>query len=126
MEVNMAYDADKIIEVATKLKAARDQVVQWENELRKLVLSQHIVPAVLVEEVSTASRVIDLLNSNPTKNFSAQDVWKGLGIKESYARPLLSRMVNNAKIEKRGRGAYGALGGNKQKSLESVDSRPVQ
>lgn len=122
----MAYDADKIIEVATKLKAARDQVVQLENELRRLVLSQHTVPVELVQETSVASRVLSFLNSDPSRDFGAEDVWKKLGIKESYARPLLSRLVNSGKIEKRGRGAYGAVGGSKQKSLESVDSRPVQ
>lgn len=122
----MAYDADKIIEVATKLKAARDEVVQLENELRRLVLSQHTVTTVVVPEESIPTRVIALLNANPSKDFGAEDVWKKIGIKESYARPLLSRLVNAGHIEKRGRGAYGALGGNKQKSLESVDSRPVQ
>lgn len=122
----MAYDADKIIEVATKLKTARDEVTRWENELRRLVLSQHTVAVALVPDVSTPSRVISLLNADPSRNFSAEDVWKKLGIKESYARPLLSRLVNSEKIEKRGRGAYGALGGSKQKSLESADSRPVQ
>jgi hypothetical protein len=122
----MAYDADKIIEVATKLKAARDAVVQWENELRRLVLSQHVLSVLAPVPESVPARVVALFNADPSKDFSAEDVWKRLGIKESYARPLLSRLVNSDKIEKRGRGAYGAIGGNKQKSPESVDSRPVQ
>jgi hypothetical protein len=124
----MTYDPDKIIEVATKLKASRDEVVRLENELRRLVLGNHTlsISTVVMPDVSTPNRVIELLNATPEKDFSAMDVWKKLAIKESYARPLLSRLVNDGKIEKRGRGAYGAVGGSKQKSLESVDSRPVQ
>jgi hypothetical protein len=120
----MAYDPDKIIEVATRLKGAKDEVTRLEGELRRLVVPQTI--ASLTAAISIPTRVIGLLNSDPSKNFSAEEVWKKLDIKESYARPLLSRLVNDEKIEKRGRGAYGALGGSKQKSLESVDSRPVQ
>ncbi|HEY6764224.1 MAG TPA: hypothetical protein VI386_05585 [Candidatus Sulfotelmatobacter sp.] len=124
----MAYDPDKIIEVATKLKAAREDVITWENELRRLVLGQHVlsISTVVMPDVSTPTRVVDLLNSTPDKEFSAMDVWKKLGIKESYARPLLSRLVTDGRIEKRGRGAYGAVGGSKQKSLDSVEPRPVQ
>jgi hypothetical protein len=120
----MAYDPDKIIEAATRLKAAREEVTRLEGELRRLVVPNAVV--FLPPEPSTPSRVIELLGSNPSKNFSAQDVWSKLEIKESYARPLLSRLVTDGRIEKRGRGAYGALGGSKQKSLESADSRPVQ
>jgi hypothetical protein len=120
----MAYDPDKIIEVATRLKAAKDEVTRLEGELRRLVVPQTLVS--LASAVSIPTRVIGMLNAEPSRSFSAEDVWKKLGIKESYARPLLSRLVNDEKIEKRGRGFYGAVGGNKQKSLESVDSRPVQ
>jgi|GEM_PF-6820857 len=122
----MAYDADKIIEVATHLKAAKDEVNRLEGELRRLVLSQSAPVVIFPEVASVPNRVIEFLNSNPSKEFSAADVWKKLGIKESYARPLLSRLVNNGKIEKRSRGAYGAVGGGKQKSLDSVEPRPVQ
>ncbi len=121
----MAYDPDKIIEVATKLKAAKDEVTRWEGELRKLVLSQ-TPPVNLAVSIGTSTRVIDLMNSEPSRNFTAQDVWKKLDIKESYARPLLSRLVNDGKIEKRGRGTYGAVGGAQQKSLDSLESRPLQ
>ena len=115
----MAYDSGKIIEVATKIKAAQDELARLEAELRKLVLSQS--PLVnLAASIGVPSRVVGLLNADPSRDFSAEDVWKKLGIKESYARPLLSRLVSDGKIEKRGRGAYGAVGGNKQKSLESV------
>lgn len=120
----MAYDADKIIDVATRLKAAKERVVELEGELRRLVLSQ-TTAVNLTQSISTASRVMGLLNSDPGKDFSAADVWKKLNLKESYVRPLLSRLVKDGKVEKRSRGAYGALGGAKQKSLESLDSRPV-
>jgi hypothetical protein len=121
----MAYDADKIIQIATQLKEAREEVTRLESELRKLVLSQ-TTPVSLVVQQSTANRVVSMMNTEPTRDFGAEDVWKKLQIKESYARPLLSRLVTSGKIEKRGYGTYGAVGGRKQKSLESVDSRPVQ
>jgi hypothetical protein len=120
---SMTYDPDKIIEVATKLKAAKDQVVALEAELRRMFQPQIQMP---VPEMSTATRVVRLLTAAPSRDFSAVDVWGQLEIKESYARPLLSRLVNDGKIEKRGRGYYGALGGSKQKSLESVESRLPQ
>jgi DNA-binding IclR family transcriptional regulator len=124
--LKMAYDPDKIIEVATRLKAAKDEVIRVEEELRRLVVPFVAAPVYVPPEVSTPNRVMELFSADPSKNFSAEDVWRKLGIKESYARPLLSRMVSDGRIEKRGRGAYGAVGGSKQKSLESVDSRPVQ
>jgi len=121
----MAYDSGKIIEVATKIKAAQDELARLEAELRKLVFSQ-TPPVNLAALIGVPSRVLGLLNADPSRNFSAEDVWKKLGIKESYARPLLSRLVNSGKIEKRGRGSYGAVGGSKQKSLDSLEPRPVQ
>jgi len=121
----VAYDPDKIIEVATRLKAAREEVAKLEMELRHILAPQVQGQSTLVHP-SVPTRVISLLNSNPSKDFSAEDVWKKLDIKESYARPLLSRLVNSKKIEKRGWGVYGAIGGSKQKSLDSLESRPVQ
>jgi hypothetical protein len=121
----MAYDPGKIIEVATRIKTAQEELARLEGELRKLVFSQ-TPPVSLVESIGASSRVVGLMNSDPSRSFSAEDVWRKLDIKESYARPLLSRLVNDGKIEKRGRGAYGAIGGSKQKSLDSLEPRPVQ
>lgn len=121
----MPYDADKIILIATQLKEAKEEVTRLEGELRKLVFSQ-TAPVSLTVNLSTATRVISMMNADPARDFGAEDVWKKLQIKESYARPLLSRLVTSGKIEKRGYGTYGAIGGKKQKGLESADSRPVQ
>jgi hypothetical protein len=120
----MAYDPDKIIEVATRLKAAKEDVTRLEGELRRLVVPQTVVS--LTAGISIPTRVIGMMNAEPSRDFGAEDVWKKLQIKESYARPLLSRLVADNKIEKRGRGMYGALGGGKQKSLDSLEPRPVQ
>ncbi len=126
MALTTTFDPDKVIQLAMRLKAVRAEATQLEGELRRLV--NPFIPAAPfpTTEVSVPSRVVNLFNTDPSKNFSAEEVWTKLEIKESYARPLLSRMVNDGRIEKRGRGAYGTPGGSKQKSLESVDSRPVQ
>jgi hypothetical protein len=122
----VVFDPDKIIDVATRLKAAKENVAAIEEELRSLIYPNFIPTSAkgsASAPMSTSFRVLTLFNAEPGKNFGAEEVWKKLSLKESYVRPLLSRLVKDGKIEKRGRGAYGALNGGKQKSLESLDSR---
>jgi len=122
----MAYDADKIIEVATELKRAREEVNQLEAKLRSLVVTQTLTVN-LTESISKRARLVGLFNAEPNKDFSADEVWRKLKLKESYVRPMLSRLVKERKIEKRGYGLYGALGGSKEKSQDSSESRlPLQ
>jgi hypothetical protein len=123
----VVFDPDKIIDVATRLKAAKENVAAIEAELLNLIYPKFIpgsVRGAVAAVPSTSFRVLNLFNADPGKNFGAEEVWRKLNLKESYVRPLLSRLVKDGKIEKRGRGAYGALNGGKQKSLESLDSRP--
>lgn len=111
----MTYDPEKVIRIATKLKAAREQVAALETQLRLVVLEQGENGASAprrrrqagLSEVAT--KVVKLFEENPQKDFSAEHVWNALGMEETYARPLLSRLAKGGSIEKRGRGLYGAV-----------------
>jgi response regulator of citrate/malate metabolism len=114
-EVNkVTYDPEKVIRIATKLKAAREQVSVLEDQLRLLVLEQgqngQASPRRRRQGLSeAATNVVQLFGKQPEKDFTAEEVWTALNLPETYARPLLSRLAKDNHIEKRGRGLYGSI-----------------
>jgi hypothetical protein len=114
-EIAMSYDPEKLIRIATKLKAAKEQVAALEEQLRSLVLETGNGTQSSVRRRSSsglsdiAANVVALLEEDPQKSFNAESVWTALDLKENYARPLLSKLAKANIIEKRAHGLYGAI-----------------
>jgi hypothetical protein len=118
---NMAFDADKVIALASELKLARERVSQLERQLQLLVAgtSENHGRSVeqaekawgaLREEQSMTDRVINFLNFQPGMAFEFDEIFPNVnGTNQAYIRSLLSRLAKEGRIEKRGWGKYGAV-----------------
>jgi hypothetical protein len=110
------YDYEKIAAVVAELTATKKRVDELESQFHALIKPTTAVPGNLTDEiekaygfVSTSTRVIELLNSEPSRSFSFQDIFGKVGGNEPYIRSLLSRLVREGKIEKRDWHNYGAV-----------------
>ncbi|MGA9998662.1 MAG: hypothetical protein WBQ04_00955 [Candidatus Acidiferrales bacterium] len=104
----MAVDTERIIRVAAELKDAQDRVKQLEAELQNLVHGS--VPLFnLLADSSTPERIIALLQTNPSKDFSFPEIYREIGGNQAYIRSLLARLMKEQRIQTRGWGKYGVL-----------------
>ena len=62
----------------------------------------------MAERMSYSERITAFLEENHTESYSADNVATALGLKFSSVASILSRLVREGRIEKRGFSAYGA------------------
>lgn len=103
---------DRLIEVAAKVKALRDELRQWEGELDRLLRGQ---PTELLGRKKGPTKgiardVVAALEAEPARVFSAETLTLELanGASLHTVRSTLSRLAKDGQIEKVDRGQYRA------------------
>jgi hypothetical protein len=105
---------ERIIDLVTKINAARDQLGQLETELDQLLPSTRGRPRGAVKgkrapRGSLSNRVVQLLESEPKRAFSVTDVAQHIGPSSlDSLRKTVMRLAAQRRINRRQRGLYGA------------------
>jgi hypothetical protein len=120
-------DPDTLISLANDLKQAKERVAFLEDAIKAAVQGSAEPGCQLnallsgIPSASMPERITFLFSSQPSTNFTIKHILDALGGNEGYVRSLLSRMVNDGRIESRGWGKYGAkikIGAIKDDGLE--------
>jgi hypothetical protein len=100
------------MELAAELKEARNRVSELESRWESFFTQATHAPeepqvAVIMQFLKP--RIISFLESRPDYEFNLGAVASALNAKENSVGPYLSDLAKEGKIERRGRGLYGAL-----------------
>lgn len=99
---------DEVMELAAELKQARSRVADLEARWASFFL--HGEPNIVMVPVQNLKpRIVQFLKDKPEMAYTMADVSKALNANENSVGPYLSELAKDGKIEKRGRGLYGAL-----------------
>ena len=98
---------EEVIELAQELRDARNRVAELEARWNAFFSQAQPVPVVTVQFLKP--RIIKYLESNPKNSYTLAQVSVALSAKENSVGPYLAELVKDGKIERRGRGLYGAL-----------------
>lgn len=99
-------DPKYVVELANRLSSARDELAQLESEWIAL-FNQHGPRTDVPFSASLSERIVDLLEIDPARSYTATEVALSLSAKESSVASILSRLVKEDKLEKRGHSSYG-------------------
>ena len=99
---------DEVMELAAELKQARSRVADLESRWASF-FSQGEPNIILVPVQNLQPRIVQFLEDKPEMSYTMADVSKALTANENSVGPYLSELAKDGKIEKRGRGLYGAL-----------------
>ncbi len=101
---------NEVLALAAKIKDAETALAQLQQQWNELFNPRSERRHALKETVPTLmDRVLALLSSNENTTYSAFDIAARLEANRNSIGPLLSRLVSDGKIEKRGHGTYGAV-----------------
>ena len=103
---------EEVMELAEELKAARSRVAELESRWEAFFQqTSSVAPArnAASPVQFLKPRIIELLESRPDMAFTMTAVANELNAKENSVGPYLSELAKERKIERRGRGFYGAL-----------------
>lgn len=101
---------DEVMELAAELKEARSRVADLEARWASFFL-QGEPNIIMVPVQNLKPRIVQFLGDKPEMAYTMADVSKALNANENSVGPYLSELAKDGKIEKRGRGLYGALRG---------------
>ena len=96
---------DEVMELAFELKKARDKVAELESRWQDFFTHSTVIQTPL----NLKPRIVQHLEARPDQEFTMATVAAALGAKENSVGPYLSELAKDGKIERRGRGMYGAL-----------------
>lgn len=97
---------EEVMELAAELKDARSRVAELESRWEAF-FSQ--TPAVIQPApMNLKPRIIQFLEERPDVSYSTANVAQALDAKENSVGPYLSDLAKEGKIQRRGRGLYGA------------------
>lgn len=97
-----------VIELAAELKQARTIVAEIEARWEAL-FTQGISNSILVLPRTLKPRIVQFLEEKPDMSYSMPEIANKLNAKGNSVGPYLSGLVMDGKIERRGRGLYGAV-----------------
>ena len=102
---------EEVMELASELRAARSRVADLESRWKSFFSNNAAMDATIaaVSAMHLKPRIIKFLEDRPDLGFNMASVAKALDAKENSVGPYLSDLVKDEKIERRGRGMYGAL-----------------
>lgn len=101
-------DPEEVMELASELKQARSRIADLESRWAAF-FAQREPNIVLVPVQNLKPRIVRFLEDKPEMAYTMADVSKALNANENSVGPYLSELAKDGKIEKRGRGLYGAL-----------------
>jgi len=97
---------EEVLSLAQDLREARDTLSHLEAMWAALFLpEEHLGP----KAPKLKPRIIELLELHPDDNYTVASVSLRLKANEHSIGPYLSTLASEGKIERRGRGLYGAL-----------------
>ncbi len=99
---------EEVMELATELRQARSRVAELEARWESF-FTQGEANIVLVPVQNLKPRIIQFLEKRPDMAYTMTAVSAALGAKENSVGPYLSELAKEGKIERRGRGLYGAI-----------------
>lgn len=94
---------EEVMELAADLKEARRKVAELESRWEAFFSQAPAAP------MNLKPRIIQFLEARPDVAFSTATVSEALEAKENSVGPYLSDLAKEGKIERRGRGLYGAV-----------------
>jgi hypothetical protein len=101
---------DEVLDLAHRIKDAKIRVQQLEEEWNELFTPRATRNhATRLDGATLADRVLKLLHHDPNTTYSAFEIAANLNANRNSVGPMLSRLVTESKIEKRGHATYGAL-----------------
>lgn len=100
-------DPKTVISLAQELEEARARCDALQERWNQMFTVT--VGPVRPHEPNMQQRIEEVLNGNPDRVFRAEDVANLMSAKASSVSSVLSRLVSEGRVEKHGRGSYGAL-----------------
>ena len=99
---------EEVMELANELTEARNRVAELESRWESF-FTRPEGNVIFVPVLNLKPRIIQLLESRPDFAFDTATAAKALGANINSVGPYLSDLTSEGKIERRGRGLYGAL-----------------
>ena len=113
---------EHVLELAKHLVSAKETVanltLQWDALFQ--VNTQSALPLKSASGINNGAKkkVLCLIDSEPQRDFTSEDVASALQLPIGTARTTLSKLVRGGAIEKRGTASYGAHRGSPQRLNE--------
>jgi hypothetical protein len=101
---------EQVLALAYKIRDAKAALLQLEEQWNELFIPKSERAQTVRSDGSTLmNRVLEFLGKDETGTFSAFDIAANIRANRNSVGPMLSRLVAEGKIEKRGHGTYGAI-----------------
>jgi hypothetical protein len=111
---------EEVEELLMELKDARSRVTELESRWESFFTHPE-GNVIMVPVLNLKPRIIQLLESRPDFSFDTANVAKALDANINSVGPYLSDLTGEGKIERRGRGLYGALRINAETGITDDD-----
>lgn len=100
---------EEVMDLAAELKEARSRVAELEARWASFFSQGLSAGLVSAPTQHLKPRIIAFLAERPDLSFNMASIATALDAKENSVGPYLSDLAQDGKIERRGRGLYGAL-----------------
>ena len=108
---------DRLIDIAARVKALREELKQAEAELERVVSGDDDAARAVARPGSVADRVLNVLLKEPMREYGVEELSVAVGeVTPSTLRSTVARLAREGVIDKRQRGKYRA---------KFVDPKPV-